>query len=63
MVSLTRGIRAQILRMEVKILAFLSAAIRGEAEMGRNSATGAPRRSITITSPSEASRTNLEVWM
>ena len=31
--------------------------------MGRNSATGSQRRSITITPPSEASRTNSEVWM
>jgi len=61
--SLTCGIRAQILRMEVKIRAFLAAGMRGGAEMGRNSAIGAPRRSITITSPSAASRTNLEVWM
>jgi hypothetical protein len=61
--SLTCGIRAQILRIEVKIRAFLLAAIGGGAAMGRNSATGSPRRSITITPPSAASRTNFEVWM
>lgn len=63
MLSLTCGIRAQILRMEVKICAFLWAAIRCGEVMGRNSATGSPRRSITITPPSAASRTNFEVWM
>jgi hypothetical protein len=31
--------------------------------MGRNSATGSPRRSITIMPPSAASRTNSDVWM
>ena len=31
--------------------------------MGRNSATGSPRRSITITPPFSASRTNSEVRM
>jgi len=61
--SPTCGIRAQILRMEVKIRAFFPAAIRVGAEIGRSSATGAPRRSIRITSPSAASRTNLEVWI
>jgi hypothetical protein len=49
--------------MEVKIRAFLPAGIlRGELR-GRNSATGSPRRSITIMPPSEASRTSSEVWM
>jgi len=61
--SLTCGIRAQIFRMEVKIRAFLPAGIRGGEVMGRNSATGSPRRSITIMPPSEASRTSSEVWM
>jgi len=61
--SLTCGIRAQILRMEVKIRAFLAAGMRGGEVMGRSSATGSPRRSITIMPPSEASRTNSEVWM
>src|SRR5579862_5355695 len=61
--SLTCGIRAQIFRMEVKIRAFLPAGIRGKDMMGRNSATGSPRRSITIMPPSAASRTNSEVWM
>ena len=55
--------RAQIFRMEVKIRAFLDAGMRGGEVMGRNSATGSPRRSITIIPPSEASRTNSEVWM
>jgi hypothetical protein len=49
--------------MEVKIRAFLAAGIRGGEVIGRNSATGSPRRSITITPPSSASRTNTEVWM
>lgn len=61
--SLTGGMRAQILRMEAKIRAFLPAAIGAGAVMGRNSATGSPRRSITIMPPSAASRTNFEVWM
>ena len=61
--SLTRGIRAQILRMEVKIRAFLAADMHGGAVTGRNSATGSPRRSITIMPPSAASRTNFDVWM
>jgi hypothetical protein len=61
--SLTCGIRAQIFRIEVKTRAFLSVGIRGGEAMGRNSATGSPRRSIKITPPSEASRTNSEVWM
>ena len=63
MLLLTCGIRAQILRMEVKSRAFLPAAMRGGAVMGRNSATGSPRRSITMMPPSAASRTNSEVWM
>ena len=61
--SLTCGIRAQIFRIEAKIRAFLAAGTRGGDVMGRNSATGSPRRSITIVPPSEASRTNSEVWM
>jgi hypothetical protein len=61
--SLTRGIRAQILRIDAKIRAFLVAAMRGRAVIGRNSATGSPRRSITIMPPSAASRTNFDVWM
>ena len=63
MLSLTCGIRAQILRMEVKIRAFLAAGMGRGAVMGRNSATGSPRRSITIVPPSAASLTNFEVWM
>lgn len=63
MLSATCGIRAQIFRMEVKIRVFLAAGIcRGEV-IGRNSATGSPRRSITIMPPFEASRTSSEVWM
>jgi hypothetical protein len=61
--SLTRGILAQTFCIEAKILALLAAAMRGGAVRGRNSATGSPRRSITITPPSAASRTSLDVWM
>ena len=61
--SLTLGILAQILFMEVKIRAFLAAAMRGGAMTGRNSATGSPRRSITMMPPSAASRTSFDVWM
>src|ERR1035438_10616537 len=57
--SLTCGIRAQILRMEVKIRAFLPAAIGAGAGMGGNSATGSPRRSITIMPPSDRKSTRL----
>ena len=49
--------------MEVKIRAFLAAGMRGWEVMGRNSATGSPRRSITMTPPSAASRTSSEVWI
>ena len=63
MLSPTCGMRAQTFRMEVKIRAFLAAGMCGGEVMGRNSATGSPRRSITITPPSEASRTSSEVWM
>ena len=49
--------------MEVKIRAFLPAGMRAGEVMGRNSATGSPRRSITIMPPSAASRTNFEVWI
>lgn len=61
MLSPACGIRSQILRMEVKIRAFLPAGIRGGAVMGRNSATGSPRGSITIVPPPAASRANSEV--
>jgi len=61
--SPTRGIRAQIRLMEVKIRAFRAAGMRGVAVIGRNSATGSPRRSITMIPPSEASCTNFDVWM
>ncbi len=63
MLSLTCGIRAHIFPMEAKIRAFLPAGIRRGELTGRSSATGSPRRSITITPPSAASRTNSEVWM
>jgi hypothetical protein len=61
--SRTLGIPAHIFRMDLKIRSFLSAGIRAGEVSGRNSATGSPRRSITITPPSAASRTNSEVWM
>ena len=63
MLSPTCGIRAQIFRMEAKIRAFFAAGMRGEELMGRNSATGSPRRSITMMSPPAASRTNSDVRM
>lgn len=63
MLSLTCGIRAQILLMEEKIRAFLPAGMRDRAVRGPNSATGSPRRSITMIPPSAASRTNSDVWM
>ena len=63
MLSLTCGIRAQIFRMEAKIRAFFAAGMRGGEVMGRNSATGSPRRSITIMPPPAASRTNSDVRM
>jgi hypothetical protein len=61
--SLTRGIRSQTFRMDAKIRAFLAAAMRRGEVIGRNSATGSPRLSITITPPSAASRTNFDVLM
>jgi len=61
--SLTRGIRSQTLCMDVKIRAFFAAAMRRGEVTGRNSATGSPRLSITITPPSAASRTNFDVLM
>jgi len=61
--SATCGIRAQISRMESKIRAFVPAGMRAGAVMGRNSATGSPRRSMTITPPCSASRTSSEVRM
>lgn len=63
MLSLTLGIPAQIFRMDLKICTFLPAGIRAGEVSGRNSATGSPRRSITMTPPSAASLTNSEVWM
>lgn len=63
MLSLTCGMRAQILCMEVKIRALFLTVMGAGAVMGRNSATGSPRRSIRITQPSAASRTNFDVWM
>src|ERR1022692_2161279 len=59
--SLTCGMRAQISRMESKICAFLPAEMREGAVIGRSPAPGAPRRSIKITPPAAASRTNSEV--
>ncbi len=61
--SLTRGIRSQTLCMDAKILAFFDATMRRGEVTGRNSATGSPRLSITITPPSAASRTNFDVLM
>jgi hypothetical protein len=61
--SLTRGIRSQTLCMDAKIRAFFAAAMRRGEVTGRNSATGSPRLSITITPPSAASRTNFDVLM
>lgn len=61
--SLTRGIRSQTFCMDAKIRAFFAAAMRRGEVGGRNSATGSPRLSITITAPSAASRTNFDVWM
>ena len=63
MLSLTSGMRAQIFRMDVKARAFFAADMRGGEVTGRNPATGLPRLSITITPPSQASRTNSEVWI
>ena len=61
--SLTRGIRSQTLCMDAKIRAFFAAAMRRGEVTGRNSATGSPRLSITITPPSAASRTSFDVLM
>lgn len=61
--SLTRGIRSQTLCMDAKIRAFFAATMRRGEVTGRNSATGSPRLSITITPPSAASRTNFDVLM
>ena len=61
--SLTRGIRSQTFCMDAKILAFFAATMRRGEVTGRNSATGSPRLSITITPPSAASRTNFDVLM
>src|ERR1700679_726882 len=61
--SVALGILAQTLFMEAKILAFFAASMRGDAVTGRNSATGSPRRSITIRPPSAASRISFDVWM
>jgi hypothetical protein len=54
------GISSQSFRMRLKILALSSGEIRF-AVKGRNSATGSPRRSITMAPPSSASRTSSEV--
>jgi hypothetical protein len=61
--SLTRGIRSQTLCIDAKIRAFFAAAMRRGEVTGRNSATGSPRLSITITPPSAASLTNFDVLM
>ncbi len=61
--SSTCGIRSQIFRIEEKIRAFRAPGRLAREVSGRNSATGSPRRSITMTPPSEASRTNSDVWM
>src|SRR5579862_3258096 len=55
------GIPAQISCMESKIAAFVSAGRLNGVVIGRNSAIGSPRRSISITPPSAASRTSSEV--
>lgn len=49
--------------MAAKIRAFLAAGIFGTDVSGLNSATGSPRRSMTITPPLAASRTNSDVRM
>jgi len=59
--SASCGMRAQISRMESKIRAFMASGIRDGAVIGRSSATGSPRRSITIVPPSATSRTSSEV--
>ena len=61
--SLTCGIRSQIFCMDAKIRAFFAAAMGCGAVTGRNSATGSPRLSITMTAPSDASLTNFDVLM
>ena len=61
--SLALGILAQTFFMDAKIRAFFAAAMRGGAITGRNSATGSPRRSITMMPPSAASRISFEVCM
>src|SRR5690348_15323302 len=57
------GSLAQIACIERKIRAFLAAAIPVAVPSGRSSATGSPRRSMMMTSPSAASRTNSDVWI
>jgi hypothetical protein len=59
--SPTSGMRAQTSSIDEKIRAFFVAGIRDGEETGRSSATGSPRRSIVMTPPSAASRTNAEV--
>jgi hypothetical protein len=49
--SLTRGIRSQSFCMDAKIRAYFAATMRRGEVTGRNSATGSPRLSITITPP------------
>ncbi len=61
--SLTRGIRSQTFCMDTKIRAFFAAVMCGGEVTGRNSATGSPRLSITMTPPSAASRINFDVLM
>jgi hypothetical protein len=61
--SLTRGIRFHTFCMDAKIRAFFAAAMRRGEVTGRNSATGSPRLSITITPPSAGSRTTFDVLM
>ena len=57
------GMRFHISCIASKRSAFFLADKRGTALRGRNSATGWPRRSITIISPAAVARTNSEVWM
>src|SRR5512132_1957933 len=53
--SLTCGILSQIFCIDAKMRFFFAGDRPGRAEIGRSSATGSPRFSITITPPSAAS--------
>ena len=63
MLSVTWGIRAHSFCIDEKMRAFFAEGILEGDVMGRNSATGSPRRSIRMMAPSAASRTSSEVWM